>query len=375
MASADELRHRLLYLAILVRNTVRRLAWKVLAAVPTRSSRETRSTDLLGPAGATARPTRPSQPGALDHYALHLAGDLVIEPTYGWIISGRTRIIEPSMPYHQWSSLVPNLLAKPSLAAAVRRPTRNVGPVVSLRIAWDDNYYHFYNDVLGRLRLIDSVVPPEVPVLLGGSMAEAPYVQAAIERGVFGDREVILQGADERLRCSEVYLVNKCGGDRRDWDYFLDRLDDRGPGSGNRRVLLVRSPERGRSLGNDSEVRGLCRSRGFEAVDTDGWTLAEQIDLFRDTAVVVGVHGAGLTNIAHRRGGALRLLELIPPGPFPLSFNAEHGDESDYESLCRYFGFGYSSMTGSIDGRLYKRTQDFSVDIAALDAALDALEA
>jgi capsular polysaccharide biosynthesis protein len=170
-------------------------------------------------------------------------------------------------------------------------------------------------------------------------------------------------------------VVDKCGGDRRDWDYFLDRLDDRGPGDGSRRVLLVRSPERGRALINDGEVRDVCRARGFEVVDTDGWPLADQIELFRDTSLVVGVHGAGLTNVAFRRGGALRLLELIPPGTFPLSFNAAHDDESDYESLCRYFGFAYSSLTGSIRGRIYNRTQNFSVDARALAAALDDLEA
>jgi hypothetical protein len=171
-----------------------------------------------------------------------------------------------------------------------------------------------------------------------------------------------------------VYVVDKRGGDRRDWDYFLDRLDDRGPGAGNRRVLLVRALWRGRAVINAGEVRDICLARGFEVVDTDGWTLAEQIELFRDTDVVVGVHGAGLTNVAFRRGGSLSLLELIPPGPFPLSFNAARDGESDYESLCRYFGFTYSSLIGSIKGRIYKRSQNFSVDARALATALDQLE-
>jgi hypothetical protein len=172
-----------------------------------------------------------------------------------------------------------------------------------------------------------------------------------------------------------VYLLDKRGGERRDWDYFLDRLNARGPGSGNRRVLLVRSPARGRSLVNDDEVRAICRERGFEAVDTDGWSLTDQIDLFRDTSLLVGVHGAGLSNIAFRRGGSLRLLELIPPGPFPLSFNAAHENETDFASLCRYFGFGYSSIVGSIQGRIYARSQDFTVEPRALVAALDGLGA
>jgi hypothetical protein len=306
-------------------------------------------------------------------YALHLTGQLVVEPRNGWIIAGHTRLVERSMPYHVWSTAVPYLLAKPSIGAAFR-PAHDIGPVASLRIAWDDNYYHFYNDVLARLRLIEAVVPPEVPVLISGSLARRPYVKACIERGVFGARTVISQPSKTYLRCPEVYVVDKRGGDRLDWDYFLDRLDGRGPGTGNRRVLLVRAPARGRALVNDDEVRELCQARGFEAIDTDGWTLDEQIDLFRDASLVVGVHGAGLSNIAFRRGGRLALLELIPPGPFPLSFNAVHEGESDYASLCRYFGFRYASLIGTIEGRIYKRSQNFSVDPGALAAALDDLE-
>ena len=373
MVSADEVRHRLLYMAILARNRLRRVAWAVLARVPTQASRALHTTDLVESDDLSIPPLA-CQPGARDNYALHFTGELVIEPHKGWIVAGRTRLIERSMPYHVWSSAVPYLLAKPSIAAAIGRPARDVGPVASLRMAWDDNYYHFYNDVLGRLRLIESVVPPDVPVLITEAMARQQYVKACIERGVFGARKVIVQPKKTYLRSPEVYVVDKPAGDRRDWDYFLDRLDGRGPGSGGRRVLLVRDPARGRSLINDSEVRDLCRARGFDVVDTDGWTLDEQIDLFRDVSLVVGVHGAGLSNIAFRRGGTLSLLELIPPGPFPLSFNAAHESETDYASLCRYFGFAYSSIVGTINGRIYKRSQNFSVDPLALAAALDDLE-
>jgi hypothetical protein len=374
MVSADEVRHRLLYVAILIRNRARRAAWGLLALLPTDGSRALRTTDLAESVDDLANLEPVSQPGARETYAMRLAGDIVIEPRYGWIIAGHTHLVERSMPYHVWTSAVPNLLSKPSLVAAFPRRTREVEALASLRIAWEDNYYHFYNDVLGRLRLVDSVVPPDVPIVLSEAMAREPYVKACIDYGVFGSRDVITQRAGVYLRCPEVYLVDKRGGDRRDWDYFLDRIDHRGPGSGSRRVLLVRSPERGRTLVNGEEVREVCQARGFEVVDTDGWTLAQQIELFRNTSQVIGVHGAGLTNIAFRRGGTLRLLELIPPGPFPLSFNALHNDETDYESLCRYFGFAYSSLIGSINGRIYKRTQNFSVNVDALVAALDDLD-
>jgi hypothetical protein len=374
MVSAGEVRHRALSSAVLLRNNVRRAGWAALGHLPVPAARHIDSIDLLED-DEEPEPFH-GQPGAWDTYALRISGDLTIEPHYGWIIAGRTRLLERPLPYAMWSKNAPNLLSKPSLAASFGFPVQSADTVISLRIPWEDNYYHYFNDVLGRLRLIESLdIDPDVPVVLSSWLAGRSYVRESIERGVFGDRPLLIQPPRTHLHCRVVYSVDKRAGDRRDYDFFLDRLVPDGPGPGDRRVLLVRSAWRGRALTNDAEVRALGASRGFEVVDTEGWTLADQIELLRNTRVLIGVHGAGLTNIIFRRGAPLTLLELIPPGPFPLSFNAVHDDESDYESLCRYFGFTYFQMTGTMQERLYKRSQNFQVDIDVLAERLELLDA
>jgi hypothetical protein len=357
----------------MLRNNVRRAGWAALRHVPTSAPRHVDSVDLLGEE-ETPSPFR-RQPGAWDTYALRISGDLTIEPRYGWIIAGRTRLVERSLPYSAWSIEVPNLLSTPPLLPTlVGHPAKQADTVISLRIPWEDNYFHFFNDVLGRLRLVESLdIAPDVPVVINEWLARRAYVRESIDRGVFGDRPLLIQPRRTHLRCRVIYSVDKRAGNPRDYDYFVDRFAPADPGTGDRRVLLVRSPSRGRGLTNEGDVRAVCASRGFEVVDTDGWTLADQIELFRNIRLLVGVHGAGLTNIIFRRGAPLTLLELIPPGPFPLSFNAAHEDESDYESLCRYYHFTYSRMTGRMHGRLYKRSQTFEVDVDALAERLDQL--
>ena len=359
--------------AILLRNHVRRAGWAFFRHVPTPFSRAVHSVDLLGE-DDEPEPFH-GQPGAWDRYALRISGALTIEPHYGWIVAGRSRLVERPLPYSTWSNEEPNLLSKPALTSSIAWPVRRADTVISMRIPWEDNYYHFFNDVLGRLRLVESLdIDPDVPIVLSEWLAGRSYVRESIARGVFGGRPLLIQPSRTHLRCRVVYSVDKRSGDRRDYDFFLDRLVPEGPGTGDRRVLLVRAARRGRTLTNDAEVRALARSRGFEVVDTEGWSLADQIELFRNTRVLIGVHGAGLTNIIFRRGAPLTLLELIPPGPFPLSFNAIKENESDYESLCRYFGFGYSRLTGTLDGRLYKRSQNFEVDLDSLADRLDAFD-
>ena len=49
-----------------------------------------------------------------------------------------------------------------------------------------------------------------------------------------------------------------------------------------------------------------------ECVDLEGLPLKQQALLFRNAQVVVGIHGAGLTNLAFCREGA-QVVELFPP--------------------------------------------------------------
>jgi hypothetical protein len=90
-------------------------------------------------------------------------------------------------------------------------------------------------------------------------------------------------------------------------------------------------------LENEPEIRQALASVGFEAVDTDGLSLDEQISMFAETSSVVAVHGAGLANLIFRIGGPLRLLELFP---------------ADYTSpqfawLADEFGFQYDAIAGT----------------------------
>jgi hypothetical protein len=54
------------------------------------------------------------------------------------------------------------------------------------------------------------------------------------------------------------------------------------------------------------------QARGFELINLSALSLEEQITAFAAAEIVVGVHGAGLTNAVFSRPG-LKLLEILPP--------------------------------------------------------------
>ncbi len=68
----------------------------------------------------------------------------------------------------------------------------------------------------------------------------------------------------------------------------------------------------GRRIINEAEVQALLCSLGFETVDSENLALTDQALLFGSAEIVVGSHGAGLTNIVFCREGTV-VIDLFAP--------------------------------------------------------------
>ena len=64
---------------------------------------------------------------------------------------------------------------------------------------------------------------------------------------------------------------------------------------------------------NEAEVAGVLDRVRFTAVDPGALSVREQINTFAQAELIVGAHGAGLTNLAFASPGA-RAIELFPAG-------------------------------------------------------------
>lgn len=78
------------------------------------------------------------------------------------------------------------------------------------------------------------------------------------------------------------------------------------------RLFISRSGASRRRLVNEDETLAVLERHGFRAVRTERMSVREQWELFSTAEVVVGVHGAGLTNTVFAPAGAT-LVELQPP--------------------------------------------------------------
>ncbi len=282
-------------------------------------------------------------------------GQAFVEPQTGWVICNPTHLVENCLID---APFAPRPLFRNYVRARLRRHTRirKEPRLIHLRSWGEANYWHFLNDLVGgRLRLAALCgIDPSIPVLIGQRVFEAPFVSQLLRRGAFGSRPLVVQGV-EYIETEELYLFETARNSLYNIEFLLTLLKAP-PGDPRHRekIFLARDEASGRNIANMVEIESVCREFGFQIAFTERMSLSEQIDLFSRARFVVAIHGAGLTNIAFRRGAPLGLLEIFPP-------RARGGTPPLFCWLANSLGFDYDALVAS-DSRPGDYRSPFHVD-------------
>jgi capsular polysaccharide biosynthesis protein len=169
--------------------------------------------------------------------------------------------------------------------------------------------------------------------------------------GDFAHLNWYVQQRDEYIHADEVLFGRSRLSHADRAQYVVDRLGIQPEPDADRKVFLTRRPPAQRLIANAAEIEELVGSMGFETVDTSDWSLADQIELFRRTRVLMAVHGAGLTNMMFRAGSPMTVIEL----------GSRHWTTRDFRTLAIELGFTYERLLfpAQLAGRQHA---DFRVD-------------
>lgn len=275
----------------------------------------------------------------------HLCEPAYIEPQFGYIITESGRLLlEPhcttdTFGVRPWRYGVPS---PARYFRTVRNRPANIlhfPAVISLRFLWEWNYFHFYEDVLGKLARLDRAgVDLDIPIVLGKYAAELPFVRQIIQQGKFRDRNWIIPDENTYIHADSILYASAQRDDlRAKYDYILSQMQPPGPfPQGDARTFLTRKKARNRSIVNIDAVEELLTRYGFRSVDTSEMTIPEQMELFAQTRFLIGIHGAGLINLIFRQACPFDMIEL-------------HGDSycsADFRDRAAAYGYGWDDLGG-----------------------------
>jgi len=272
-----------------------------------------------------------------DEYILVYKSKIVLEPKYGWALTATNNLIYPSLGF----SRAPYLKKPDYWSFRRRKNAKKISTtIVSFRDTGEENYFHFFNDVLPKLFLLEdyNLLPAGIPLIISTKLYQKPFFRFFLENTRIGEFNWVIQGEEEYIEASDAIFCKPLTHTK---NYYLKALEllpvNQVNLSRQRRIFLTRSKSTLRYIENKEQIEELVKAYGFEIVDAAALTFQEQITLFAQTEFLIAVHGAGLTNMMYRYGGQMRVLELFSPMPY-LPFH--------YIMLAALFNFQYDAVKG-----------------------------
>ena len=275
-----------------------------------------------------------------DEYLFHYRRPCIIEPKEGWAIAYDRKIIHQSVPngYKSWSKATP---PTPFDWKFKRWKTKSFDTIISLNYIYrgGNNYWHFFNDILGQLALLEkNSINTSLPILIDQKIADSKIFKQSLERSPFLRSKNWVIHTDFFVKAKEAYFVKNLPYLSIHFKQALDWLQAPKPDNKSfDKIFLTRKAGSKRSLSNYKEIEQFVTERGFKVIDTENLSLNEQISIFSKAAQVIAIHGAGVTNIMFRRNAALQFLEIFP---------------ADYITPCFYIfardlGYDYACVIGN----------------------------
>lgn len=233
-----------------------------------------------------------------------------------------------------------------------------------------NSYYHFLLDVLPRYGVFEETMPGQVPDAIHVPSSTRYHRELLSLSGL--DRLPIVESGGSGAVRAEHLLVPSASNPmevapRAMIDWVRRTFPAEATSDKPARIFVTRTGGRNtRRLIEEPALWPLLEERGFVRIDPGAMSVRDQIDHFAAAEVIVGIHGAALTNLVFAQPG-VKVLELFTSTYVKHCFWAI--TDSIEHARYRYLVGGEPRPVGELSGI----QTDISLDPARVIAALDEL--
>lgn len=167
---------------------------------------------------------------------------------------------------------------------------------------WSNNHYHWINDFLPRLTLLAAELQNYILLL-----PDTPYIKNVgiklLDYHNLKPRGIEWISAGKFVKVPDLTLITSVVLSGKVHDELLKQVQNRLSNTAlsdnshaSRRIYISRSKATNRKVLNEEQVITLLKEYDFDVVNFEDLSIKQQINLANRTSIMIGIHGAGLTN-------------------------------------------------------------------------------
>lgn len=177
--------------------------------------------------------------------------------------------------------------------------TKKIESAIFATDNWSEGYFHWLTDVIPRILIAQKIKNQENSALL---------LQKRVEKYDF--TKITAEKLNQKLffyEDNQVYKIKKLIlpshiAESGDYDKELMQevrkiFTQKNTSPPNKKIYISRQKSRYRKINNELEVQNLLKKYNYEIHSFEDYNFEKQIDIMQKTSSLIGLHGAGLTNM------------------------------------------------------------------------------
>jgi hypothetical protein len=291
------------------------------------------------------------------HYTASIK-DVYLDPIYFIIIKRPITLIKESIIFDWY-----RISFKKYVLIFLLRHFKKINEVVIFDAKIGLNVFHFYNDILPKLFIAKARLP-NIPLLISEELYVSKLFQYYLQFDFVKNNTWQIVRKNEYLYVKKIHLIKTPEYNIKNLKIIADKALFMTPitSSNKLKLFINRKESSGRTIANFKDLEPILQKLKFTILYLEDLTVAEQIESFSKAKIIIGIHGAGLTNLIFSYKNNPKILEITASDFMP----------THYYWLANSFAFSYNLFLGG-ETRLSLGQIQFDVDIMRLENILSNL--
>jgi capsular polysaccharide biosynthesis protein len=295
-----------------------------------------------------------------DEYIVKIKKRVFIDGLTGWGVLNRDLV------YSSLGFAYAPHVHKPGIFRILSKSKRakKLDSIISLRDTGEENYFHFFNDLLPKIWFAKdyNLLNANVQIVVSAKLWQKEYFQYFLQHQDLKNLSWYVQ-KEEWVQAEQAIFCKPLTHTKKYWDKIVQHTASIATNESDLNVFITRSKQSLRYIENEEALLKVLEYFGFTIVDAGTLTFEEQVRLFARARILAGIHGAGLSNMIFRGNKPMTVVEIFPPGPY-LPFH--------YIMLSQMFGYRYEPLIG-VAGK-ERNKGGFKVNLVELESRLAAIQ-